>query len=84
MFVAFPSPGVGNANTPPSQSEEPKDLASFLWQKGTPSLVLHMLIQRLMGCSDECTGLPAGMEIAQTFLSKKKRDVATREVRDDE
>ncbi|GAA5856910.1 hypothetical protein JCM5353_003751 [Sporobolomyces roseus] len=58
----FPSPGVGNANTPPSQSEEPKDLASFLWQKG----------------------LPAGMEIAQTFLSKKKRDVATREVRDDE
>ncbi|GAA5931912.1 uncharacterized protein JCM15063_001601 [Sporobolomyces koalae] len=56
----YPSPNGGASSNP--QPSQPKDLASFLWQKG----------------------VPAAMEIGQTFLNKAKRDAATREVRKDD
>ncbi|GAA6016887.1 hypothetical protein JCM11491_006902 [Sporobolomyces phaffii] len=55
----YPSPGFNQQQPQAPSQEQPKDLASFLWQKG----------------------VPAGVEIAQTFLSKRKRQEATREVR---
>ncbi|GAA5987832.1 hypothetical protein JCM5350_003163 [Sporobolomyces pararoseus] len=50
----YPSPGAGSGNP-----QQPKDLASFLWQKG----------------------VPAGIELAQTFLHKRTREEATKEIR---
>ncbi|GAA5904912.1 uncharacterized protein JCM6883_004907 [Sporobolomyces salmoneus] len=76
----YPSPGVGNSNQ--QQPQQPKDLAGFLWQKGKAFLPFHSALdQWLLTLVRPSTGVPAGIELAQTFLNKRTRQEATREVR---